>query len=77
MSEQESPSRDSDVSDDFDFDMPEAYIENHENGNVENLDSVNLDMQMTAEQIKRIIIPPSMPAQVLNLFSSTVVKSCI
>ena len=68
MSEHESPPRDNDgdISDDFDFDIPDAYVENLEKGNVENLDSnsINLDMQMSAEQVKRIIIPPSMPAQV-------------
>ena len=67
MSEQESPPRDlniSDASDDFNFDIPEAYVENLENGTVENLVSTNLDMQMSDEQIKRIIVPPSMPAQV-------------
>ena len=52
------------VSDDFDFDIPDSMnFEQNGNGNEDSADKNN-DMQMSVEQMKNIITPPSMPADV-------------
>merc|ERR1719162_1049541 len=50
------------VSDDFDFDIADSMnFEQNGNGNEDSAEP-NRDMQMTVEQKKNIITPPSMPA---------------
>ena len=52
------------VSDDFDFDIPDSMnFEQNGNRNEESADT-RADMQMSVEQRKNIITPPSMPADV-------------
>ena len=52
------------VSDDFDFDIPDSMnFEQNGNGNEDSAEP-NKDMQMSVEQKKNIITPPSMPADV-------------
>ena len=51
------------VSDDFDFDIPDS-MNFEQNGNGTEDSERNTDMQMSVEQKKNIITPPSMPADV-------------
>ena len=51
------------VSDDFDFDIPDS-MNFEQNGNGTEDSECNTDMQMSVEQKKNIITPPSMPADV-------------
>ena len=50
------------VSDDFDFDIPDS-MNFEQNGNEDSAEP-NRDMEMSVEQKKNIITPPSMPADV-------------